>query len=160
MPDLPLDRILAMHKASLPPLSNKQHINSMTSSPSWHQVLIWLDSPPSGSKLPTIVGLANHALSKSNLWVNSCYAAYGGLTLLTNCVTSQTEIDLIGSAVMQTLTLPTPTAVSLPMLQSSYLKIVNVPYFIRTDNPPSPSSRMPWASPIWLPYLLLQTPPE
>jgi hypothetical protein len=121
-----------MHKASLPPLSNKWHINSTTSGPSWCQVLIWLDSLPSGSKLPVIIGSANRALSKSDLWVNSCYAAYGGLTLLTNHVASQTKIDLIGSAVMQTLVLPMPAATSLPMSQS-YLKIINVPYFIRTD---------------------------
>jgi hypothetical protein len=134
MPDLPSDRILAMHKASLPLLSNKQHINSTTSGPSQRQVLIWLDPLPSGSKLPTIVGSANRALGKSNLQVDSCYAAYGGLTLLTNCVASQSEIDLIGSTVTQTLALPTPAAASLPTLQS-YLKIINVPYFIGADTP-------------------------
>jgi hypothetical protein len=134
MPDLPSDCILAMHKASLPPPSNKWPINSTTSSPSWRQVLIWLDSLLSGSKLPTIVGLANCALSKSDLWVNSCYTAYGGLTLLTNHVASQTEIDLIGGTVMQMLTLPMPATTSLPTLQSC-LKIVNVPYFTGTDTP-------------------------
>jgi hypothetical protein len=134
VPDLPLDCILAMHKASLPLPSNKWWINSMTSGPSQHQVLIQLDSLPSSSKLPAIVGLVNHALSKSNLQVDSCYAAYGGLTLLTNCIANQTEIDLIGVTVMQMLTLPMPAAASLPMLQS-YLKIVDVPYFIRTDTP-------------------------
>jgi hypothetical protein len=116
MPDLPSDRILAMHKASLPPPSNKRRISSMTSGPSWCQVLIRLDPLPSSSKLPMIVGLANCALSKSDLWVDSCYAAYGDLTLLTNCVTSQSEIDLIGGAITQTLTLPMPAAASLPTL--------------------------------------------
>jgi hypothetical protein len=134
VPDLPSDCILLMHKASLPLPSNKWYINSTTSGPSRHQVLIWLDSLSSGSKLPAIVGLVNCALSKSNLQVDSCYAAYGGLTLLTNCVASQTEIDLIGGAVTQTLALPMPATASLPTLQS-YLKIVDVPYFIRTDTP-------------------------
>jgi hypothetical protein len=80
-----------------------------------------------------IVGLANRILSKGNLWVDSCYSAYGGLALLTTCVASQAEIDLIATAIMQTLTLPVPTA-SLPTSQS-YLKIVNIPYFVRTDTP-------------------------
>jgi hypothetical protein len=62
MPDLPLDCILVMHKASLPLLFNKHWINSTTSGPSWHQVLIWLDSLPSGNKLPAIISSANHAL--------------------------------------------------------------------------------------------------
>jgi hypothetical protein len=115
-----------MHKASLPLLSNKHQINSTTSSPSWCQVLIRLDPLPPGSKLPVIVRLANCALSKSNLWVDSCYAAYGGLTLLTNCVANQSEINLIGGAVMQMLALP---------MSQSYLKIVDVPYFIRADTP-------------------------
>jgi hypothetical protein len=81
-----------------------------------------------------IVGLANCALGRSDLWVDSCYAAYGGLTLFTNHVTSQTEIDLIGDAVMQMLALPMPAGASLPTLQS-YLKIVDVLYFIGTDTP-------------------------
>jgi hypothetical protein len=132
--DLPSDRILAMHKGSLPPPSNKWHINSTTSGPSQCQVLIWLDPLPSSSKLPAIVGSANHALGRSDLQVNSCYAAYGGLTLLTNHVASQTEIDLIGGAVTQTLALPTPATASLPTLQS-YLKIIDVPYFVGKDTP-------------------------
>jgi hypothetical protein len=114
VPDLPLDHILAMHKASLPLPSNKQWINSITSGPSRHQVLIQLDTLPSSSKLPTIVGSANCALSKSDLQVDSCYAAYGGLTLLTSCIANQSEIDLIGGAVMQTLALPMPAATALP----------------------------------------------
>jgi hypothetical protein len=134
MPNLPSDCILVMHKASLPPLSNKHWINLTISGPSWCQVLIWLDPLPPSNKLPTITSLANCPLSRSNLWVDSCYAAYGGLTLLTNRIASQTEIDLIGSTVMQMLTLPMPTATSLPTLQS-YLKIVNVPYFVGTDTP-------------------------
>jgi hypothetical protein len=134
VPDLPSDCILAMHKAFLPLLSNKCQINSMTSGPSQCQVLIQLDSLPSSSKLPAIISLANCALGKSNLWVNSCYAAYGGLTLLTNCIASQSEIDLIGSTVTQTLALPTPAVAALPTSQS-YLKIINVPYFVGMDTP-------------------------
>jgi hypothetical protein len=134
VPDLPSDCILAMHKASLPLPSNKHWINSMTSGPSWCQVLIWLDPLPPSSKLPAIVGSANRTLGKSNLQVNSCYAAYGDLTLLTNCVASQSEIDLIGGTIIQTLALPMPATTSLPTSQS-YLKIVNVPYFIGADTP-------------------------
>jgi hypothetical protein len=81
-----------------------------------------------------IVGLVNRALARSDLWVNSCYATYGGLTLLTNHIASQSEIDLIGGAVMQLLVLPTPAVAALPTLRS-YLKIVDVPYFIGTDTP-------------------------
>jgi hypothetical protein len=87
----------------------------MTSGPSRRQVLIQLDPLPPSSKLPAIVGSANCALGKSDLRVDSCYAAYGGLTLLTNRVANQSEIDLIGGAVMQTLALPMPAAASLPM---------------------------------------------
>jgi hypothetical protein len=79
-----------------------------------------------------IVSSANRALGKSDLWVDSCYAAYGGLTLLINHVTSQSEIDLIGGAITQTLALPMPA--SLPTLQS-YLKIIDVHYFIGADTP-------------------------
>jgi hypothetical protein len=134
MPDLPSDHILAMHKASLLLPSNKCWINSMTSGPSWHQVLIQLDTLPSGSKLPVIVSSANRALARSDLRVDSCYTAYGGLTLLTNCVASQSEIDLIGGAVTQSLALPMPAVAALPT-SPSYLKIVNVPYFIGTNTP-------------------------
>jgi hypothetical protein len=63
-----------------------------------------------------------------------CYAAYGGLTLLTNHVASQSEIDLIGSAVTQMLVLPMPTIAALPTSRS-YLKIVDVPYFVGMNNP-------------------------
>jgi hypothetical protein len=100
---------------SLPLLSNKCWINSMTSGPSWRQVLIQLDPLPPSSKLPMIVGSANCALARSDLWVDFCYAAYRGLILLTNRIASQSEIDLIGGAVTQMLTLPMPTATSLPM---------------------------------------------
>jgi hypothetical protein len=64
----------------------------------------------------TTCGSTESALSlgRSDLRVDSCYAAYGGLTLLTNCVTSQSEIDLIGGAVTQTLALPTPAVATLP----------------------------------------------
>jgi hypothetical protein len=81
-----------------------------------------------------IVGLANHTLARNDLQVDSCYAAYGGLTLLTNCVASQSEIDLIGGAVMQSLVLPMPAVATLPTSRS-YLKIIDVPYFIGTDTP-------------------------
>jgi hypothetical protein len=40
VPDLPSDRILAMHKASLPLPSNKCWINLTTSGPSQHQILL------------------------------------------------------------------------------------------------------------------------
>jgi hypothetical protein len=55
----------------------------MTSGPSQHQVLLRLDLLPPTSKLPAIIASANRSLGKGNLWVNSCYAANGGLTLLT-----------------------------------------------------------------------------
>jgi hypothetical protein len=73
-------------------------------------------------------------LGKGDLWVDPCYAAYGGIALLTTCVASQAEIDLITTAVMQTLALPMPATASLPTSQS-YLKIVDVPYFVGTDTP-------------------------
>jgi hypothetical protein len=134
VPDLPSDHILVMHKASLPPPSNKHRINSTTSGPSWCQVLLQLDPLPPASRFPAIVGLANRMLSKGDLWVNSCYTAYGGIALLITCVVTQAEIDLIATAVMQTLTLPMPAAASLPT-SWSYLNIVDVPYFVGTDTP-------------------------
>jgi hypothetical protein len=106
----------------------------MTSSPSQRQVLLQLDPLPPTSKFPAIIGSANHILSKGGLQVNSCYAAYGGLALLTTCVASQAEIDLITTAIMQMLALPMPAAASLPTSQP-YLKIVDVPYFVGTDIP-------------------------
>jgi hypothetical protein len=117
-----------------------------------------LDPLPPASKFPAIVGLANHVLSKGDLQVDSCYAAYGGIALLTTRVASEAEIDLIAAAVTQTLALPMSAAASLPTSRS-YLKIVDVPYFVGTDTPlTSPLSRMPWASPIWHLFLLSQTP--
>jgi hypothetical protein len=113
VPDLPSDRILAMHKASLPPPSNKRRINLMTSGLSQHQVLLQLDPLPSTSKFPAIVTSANRSLGKGDLWVDSCYATYG-LTLLTTRVATQAEIDLIATAIQQTLALPAPVAASLP----------------------------------------------
>jgi hypothetical protein len=132
VPDLPSDHIRVMHKASLAPPSNNRWINSTTSSPSRHQVFLQLDPLPPASKFPVIVGSANCILSKGDLWVDSCYAAYRGLALLTTCVASQAKIDLITTAIMQTLTLLVPAAASLPTSQS-YLKIVDVPYFVRTN---------------------------
>jgi hypothetical protein len=41
---------------------------------------------------------------------------------------------LIGGKVTQMLALPMPAAAALPTLQS-YLKIVDVPYFVGTDTP-------------------------
>jgi hypothetical protein len=81
-----------------------------------------------------IVGSANCILGKGDLQVDSCYAAYGGIALLTTCITSQAEINLIATTVMQTLALPVPAAASLPTSQS-YLKIVDVSYFVGTDTP-------------------------
>jgi hypothetical protein len=103
MPDLPSDCILAMYKASLPPPSNKHRINLTTSGPSRCQVLLQLDPLPPASKFPAIVSSVNRILSKGNLQVDSCYTAYGGLTLLTTHVTTQAEIDLITTAIQQTL---------------------------------------------------------
>jgi hypothetical protein len=81
-----------------------------------------------------ILTLANHSLGKGNLWVDSCYTTYGGLTLLTTHVTTQAKINLIATAIQQTLALPMPIATSLPTSQS-YLKIVNVPYLLRSGAP-------------------------
>jgi hypothetical protein len=134
VPDLPSDCILVMHKASLPLPSNKHWINSMTSGPSQHQVLLHLDPLPPTSKFPAIVGLVNCILSKGDLWVDSCYAAYGGLALLTTCSASQAKINLIATTITQMLALPVPATASLPTSQS-YLKIVDIPYFVGTDNP-------------------------
>jgi hypothetical protein len=134
VPDLPSDCILAMHKASLPPPSNKCQINSTTSGPSQCQVLLRLDPIPPASKLPAIIASANRLLGKGDLWVNSCYAAYGGLTLLTTHVTSQAKIDLIATAIQQTLALPMPVAASLPTSRS-YLKIIDVPYLLGSGAP-------------------------
>jgi hypothetical protein len=93
-----------------------------------------LDPLDPTSKFPVIIGSVNCILSKGNLQVNSCYAAYGGLALLTTHVASQAEIDLIATAIMQMLALPMPAAASLPTSQS-YLKIVDIPYFVGTDTP-------------------------
>jgi hypothetical protein len=81
-----------------------------------------------------IVSSANHILGKGNLRVNSCYAAYRGIALLTTHVMSQAKINLIATAIMQMLTLLMPTATSLPT-SWSYLKIINIPYFVGTDTP-------------------------
>jgi hypothetical protein len=72
------------------------------------------DPLPPASKLPVIVGSVNCALGKSDLQVDACYAAYGGLTLLTTRIANQTEIDLVSNAIVQILALPMPVSASLP----------------------------------------------
>jgi hypothetical protein len=66
--------------------------------------------------------------AKSDLWVDSCIHAYGGISLLTNHVATQSEISLIGSTVTAGLAPLKPAEASLPTLRS-YLKIIDVPYF-------------------------------
>jgi hypothetical protein len=95
VPNLPSDCIIAMHQASVPPAPSKHHINSMMSSPLQHQVLIHLDPIPANSSFPSIVGTANRALSRVDLRVDSCFAAYGRISLCTNCVANQDKIALI-----------------------------------------------------------------
>jgi hypothetical protein len=130
VPDLPTDHILAMHQASLPPVSNKCCINSTMAGPTQHQVLIQVDPILPAFCFTVIVGCVNHSLTsaKSDLQVDSCIHAYGGISLLTNCIATQSEISLIGSAVTAGLAPLKPAEASLPTSRS-YLKIVNVPYF-------------------------------
>jgi hypothetical protein len=47
---------------------------------------------------------------------------------------TQAEIDLIATAIQQTLTLPMPVAASLPT-SCSYLKIIDVPYLLGSGAP-------------------------
>jgi hypothetical protein len=147
-----------MHQASVPPVPSKRRINSMTVGPSCRQVLIQLDPMPTDSTFPAIVGSANCALSQVNLWVDFCFSAYGGIALHTNCVTSQPEMDLIGPAIARALSLETPVTAALPSSRS-YLKIVDVPYFIAGSSNQSPllTFVMSWASPIWHLHSHLQT---
>jgi hypothetical protein len=130
VPDFPADRILAMHQASLPPASNKCCINSTTPGPTRHQVLIRVDPIPPAFRFTAIVSHVNRSLTsaKSDLWVDLCIHAYGEISLLTNCIATQSEISLIGSAVTAGLAPLKPAEASLPTSRS-YLKIVDVPYF-------------------------------
>jgi hypothetical protein len=130
IPNLPADCILAMHQASLPPVSNKRCINSMTAGPTWHQVLIQVDPIPPMFCFSAIVGRVNCSLTsaESDLRVDSCIHMYGGISLLTNCIATQSEISLIGSAITAGLAPLKPAESSLPTSRS-YLKIVDVPYF-------------------------------
>jgi hypothetical protein len=114
VPKLPSDHIITMHQASVPPVLSKHCINSTTAGPSCCQVLIWLDPMPTNSTFPAIVGSANRALRQVNLQVDSCFSAYGDITLHTNCITSQPEMDLIGPAVACALLLETPVTAALP----------------------------------------------
>jgi hypothetical protein len=130
IPDLPADCILAMHQASLPPVSNKHHINSMTAGPTQQQVLIQVDPVPPPFQFTMMVSNVNRSLThaKSDLWVDLCIAAYRGISLLTNQVATQGKIDLITTSINKGLVPLKPVTASLPTLQS-YLKIVDVPYF-------------------------------
>jgi hypothetical protein len=130
IPNLPANRILAMHQASLPLASNKRRINSTTAGPTRHQVLIWVDPIPPAFRFTAIASHINHSLTstKSDLWVDSCIHVYGGISLLTNRIATQSEISLIGSTVTAGLAPLKPAEASLPTSRS-YLKIINVPYF-------------------------------
>jgi hypothetical protein len=114
VPELPSDCIITMHQASVTLAPSKHRINSTTAGPSCHQVLIQLDPMPADSTFPAIVGSANRALSQVDLWVDSCFSAYGGIALRTNHIASQPEMDLIGLAVTRALLLETPVTAALP----------------------------------------------
>ncbi|KXN89229.1 hypothetical protein AN958_05982 [Leucoagaricus sp. SymC.cos] len=118
-----------MHQASVPPAAPKRKIKSTVPGPSRRQVLVKIDPLPSSSQFPAIVGAANRSLGKSDLRVDSCHFAYGGISLLTSHVASQAEIDLVRSSVQRLLSLAEGgVEASLPKSRS-YLKIVDVPFF-------------------------------
>ncbi|KXN87984.1 hypothetical protein AN958_07803 [Leucoagaricus sp. SymC.cos] len=118
-----------MHQASVPPTAPKWKIKSTVPGPSRQQVLIKIDPLPSSSQFPALVGAANRSLSKSDLQVDSCHFAYGGISLLTSRVTSQAEIDLVSSSVQHLLSLTEGRVeASLPKSRS-YLKIMDIPFF-------------------------------
>ncbi|KXN89365.1 hypothetical protein AN958_05789 [Leucoagaricus sp. SymC.cos] len=126
VPDLPSDHIIAMHQASVPPLPSCRKLKTTVAGPSQHQVLIKTEAVVSASVFPSLVGIANRSLAKVNLWVDSCVAAYRGISLLTSQVASPEEIQVIAAAIHQHLGQEVQAA--LPASQS-YLKIVDVPYF-------------------------------
>ncbi|KXN91775.1 hypothetical protein AN958_12328 [Leucoagaricus sp. SymC.cos] len=118
-----------MHQASVPPAAPKQKIKSTVSGPSRQQILIKINPLPSSLQFPALVGTANQSLGKSDLRVDSCHFAYGGISLLTSHVASQGEIDLVKAGVTRLLSL-TEGGVEAALPHSwSYLKVVDVPFF-------------------------------
>ncbi|KXN91787.1 hypothetical protein AN958_12062 [Leucoagaricus sp. SymC.cos] len=129
IPDLPSDHIIAMHQASVLPAAPKQKIKFTIPSPSQWQVLIKIDPLPSSLQFPALVGTANCSLSKSDLWVDSCHFTYRGISLLTSCVASQGEIDLMKAGVSRLLSLAEGGVEAALPCSWSYLKVMDVPFF-------------------------------
>ncbi|KXN87148.1 hypothetical protein AN958_09134 [Leucoagaricus sp. SymC.cos] len=90
------------------------------------QVLVKCKPVLTASSFPSLVGVTNQSLAKVDLWVDSCAAAYGGISLLTSQVASPKEIQVITVTIRQHLDHKVQAA--LPM-SWSYLKIMDVPYF-------------------------------
>ncbi|KXN89366.1 hypothetical protein AN958_05790 [Leucoagaricus sp. SymC.cos] len=115
-----------MHQASVPPLPSRRKLKTTVAGPSRRQVLVKCEPVPAASSFPSLVGVANRSLAKVDLRVDSCVAAYGGISLLTSRVASPEEIQVIAAAIHQHLGRDVQAA--LPTSRS-YLKIVDVPYF-------------------------------
>ncbi|KXN86100.1 hypothetical protein AN958_10502 [Leucoagaricus sp. SymC.cos] len=129
VPNLPSDCIIMMHQASVLPAASKRKVKSTIPGPSRQQVLIKIDPLPSSSQFPALVGAANCSLSKSDLQVDSCHFAYGGISLLTSRVASQGKIDLVKAGVSHLLSLAEGgVEAALPHSQS-YLKVMDIPFF-------------------------------
>jgi hypothetical protein len=67
MPNLEPERVVAMHLTSLPTASGQYKVNSTTTGPSRHQILVLLDPLPLVSAIPTLISASNCALANLNL---------------------------------------------------------------------------------------------
>jgi hypothetical protein len=114
MPDLEPEHIVTMHLASLPTASGWRKVNSTTTGPSHHQILVPLDPLPPVSMISTLILASNHALANLNLRVESAHFAYKGIALATNAVVSVSNLEMVSMAISCALGRSTPTPASLP----------------------------------------------
>ncbi|KXN88315.1 hypothetical protein AN958_07460 [Leucoagaricus sp. SymC.cos] len=126
IPDLPSDHIIVIHQASVPPLPPCRKIKSMVAGPSQCQILVQSEVVVSASAFSSLVSVANWALTKVDLQVDSCTLAYREISLFTSHMVTAEEIQLVTSAVHKYL--GHQVHATLPTLWS-YLNIVDVPYF-------------------------------
>jgi hypothetical protein len=76
-----------------------------------------------------IIGSVNQALEKNSpLRIQAVHFAYGGLSLLTNNVTTQLELEVVSNVVMAALGGTEPVSASLPYSRL-YLKILDILVF-------------------------------
>ncbi|KAJ3567968.1 hypothetical protein NP233_g6019 [Leucocoprinus birnbaumii] len=129
MPDLKLERIVAMRHTAEPSPDKRRKVKSTTPSPSCRKILVPLkDHIPSMTSFPLLITEINRALAKQSLRIESIIQAYEGILLSANQVATDEDLVIITASIRKVLNSPGAQA-SLPW-SKSYIKILDVPHFI------------------------------